>query len=190
MPDDPTKERPARGDDLVDCFSQIIDEGSDDGRRVAERYLDVVLAVTRCRAGAVFKITASELVLFAASRSIDVDALARAREAWRRSEKALEDVGVTIASCEPPGHGVLIAAIRDGSGVVGLLYLEPGDEGFSHHAVRRAAQCAIVFRSAMEASARVQMQSSTSSEMSPIASLARRELQNFLKGHEWGPWRA
>lgn len=74
--------------DLIDSFTDLV-VGSSDPRRLAERTLEVAMAMTNGRAGAVFTREGDKVTLFA-SRGIDQEVLDALQTVWSRHKSTLE----------------------------------------------------------------------------------------------------
>jgi transcriptional regulator with GAF, ATPase, and Fis domain len=74
--------------DLIDSFTDLV-VGASDPRRLAERTLEVAMALTNGRAGAVFSREGDKVALFA-SRGIDQEVLDAAQTVWARHKASLE----------------------------------------------------------------------------------------------------
>ena len=74
--------------DLIDSFTELV-VGAGDPRRLAERTLEVAMAMLNGRAGAVFTLENDKPNLFA-SRGIDQDVLDAIQGVWQRHHAALE----------------------------------------------------------------------------------------------------
>lgn len=74
--------------DLIDSFTDLV-VGSSDPRRLAERTLEVAMAMTNGRSGAVFSRDGDRVTLFA-SRGIDQDVLDALETVWSKHRATLE----------------------------------------------------------------------------------------------------
>src|SRR5688500_1306016 len=74
--------------DLIDQFADLV-VGADDPRRLAERTLEVIMALLNGRSGAVFTRDGEKLNLFA-SRGIDQHVLDALQAVWTRHRDAFQ----------------------------------------------------------------------------------------------------
>jgi transcriptional regulator with GAF, ATPase, and Fis domain len=74
--------------DLIDSFTELV-VGASDPRRLAERTLEVAMAMLNGRAGAVFTLENDRVNLFA-SRGIDQDVLDAMQGVWHKHKATLE----------------------------------------------------------------------------------------------------
>ena len=74
--------------DLIDSFTDLV-VGASDPRRLAERTLEVAIAMTNGRSGAVFTRDEARISLFA-SRAIDQDVLDALETVWSKHQATLE----------------------------------------------------------------------------------------------------
>src|SRR5688572_14056062 len=125
---------------LIDQFADLV-VGADDPHRLAERTVEVVMALVNGRSGGVFSTGDDRLTLFA-SRGIDQHALDAVRLIWDRSKDALrrgepdyvperashndlrQDGGASAPSA------LAMFPVFDGDSIVALLYVDSFEPHF------------------------------------------------------------
>lgn len=151
----------AQDRDLVGLFAEMVVGGSD-GKALAERTLDIVLAMSRARAAAILKKEKNRVTLFAA-RGIDQAVLDAVETIWSRYRSGLE-AGEVFYLADPrndprirKGGGaqdfppsVAVLPIFDSGSLVALLYLDGRVPGFCEPSdLKRLGQLAKVISKAV-----------------------------------------
>jgi len=193
------KKRP----DLIDQFTELI-VGADDPRKLAERTLDVAIALINGRSGAVFAYDADRLALFA-SRAIDQHVLDFAQAAWNQYKDSFlngetfyvpdltSERRLTVLTSRTSCASFAMVPVFDGDRFVALLYVDSLDPHFceSHDLMRLQKFSRIVAKA-------VGTQQSTPEalhvpadawqtylERTPVEDMEREKLLLLLNRNEW-----
>ena len=190
--------------DLIDHFTELV-MGAGDPRRLTERTLDVVMALSNGRSGAVFALDGNQLSLFA-SRGIDQTALDAVDLVWKRSQDSLrrgETFYVPERSAEklplseverPNVASLVVVPVLAPDVLVGLLYIDSADPHFceGHDLDRLAKFSRIVAKAITDAQARPGGAKpepdsgwETYLERTPIEDMEREKLLLLLNRNEW-----
>jgi transcriptional regulator with GAF, ATPase, and Fis domain len=188
--------------DLIDQFADLV-VGADDPRRLAERTLEVIMALLNGRSGAVFTRDGDKLNLFA-SRGIDQHALDSLQAAWTRHRdgfQAGETFYVPERDSDPrlPKGGERGAAsfavvpVMNENDLLALVYVDSLDPHFcSAHDLERMGKFSRIVAKAVtdEGPARHHGQSradawETYLERTPVEDMEREKLLLLLNRNEW-----
>jgi transcriptional regulator with GAF, ATPase, and Fis domain len=189
--------------DLIDQFADLV-VGADDPRRLAERTLEVIMALLNGRSGAVFTREGDKLNLFA-SRGIDQHVLDSLQVVWSRSREAFER-GETFYVPERetdsrlPKNGehigvasfAVVPVISDDQ-LLALVYVDSLDPHFcSAHDLERMGKFSRIVAKAVtdNGPARHHSQSraeawETYLERTPVEDMEREKLLLLLNRNEW-----
>ena len=190
--------------DLIDQFTELV-VGSDDPRRLTERTLDVVMALSNGRSGAVFALEGEQLSLFA-SRAIDQAVLDAIHLVWTRNQESLRR-GETFYVPERSGGklpladgdrphvaSLVVVPVFSPETLVALLYIDSVDPHFCEgHDLERLSKFsrivakAVVDSASKPGGAKPEADSGweTYLERTPIEDMEREKLLLLLNRNEW-----
>jgi transcriptional regulator with GAF, ATPase, and Fis domain len=190
--------------DLIDQFTELV-IGAGDPRRLTERTLDVVMALSNGRSGAVFALDGDQLSLFA-SRGIDQTVLDAIQLVWGRNRDSLrrgETFYVPERSAEklplpegdrPSVASLVVVPVFSPEALVALLYIDSVDPHFceGHDLERLAKFSRIVAKAVTDSAAKptgsrpdVDSGWETYLERTPIEDMEREKLLLLLNRNEW-----
>jgi transcriptional regulator with GAF, ATPase, and Fis domain len=190
--------------DLIDQFTELV-IGAGDPRRLTERTLDVVMALSNGRSGAVFALEGEQLSLFA-SRGIDQTVLDAAQLVWTRNRDSLrrgETFYVPERSAEklplaetdrPLVASLVVVPVFSSDRLVALLYIDSVDPHFceGHDLERLAKFSRIVAKAVTDAASKSGVSKpeadsgwETYLERTPIEDMEREKLLLLLNRNEW-----
>ena len=189
--------------DLIDQFADLV-MGADDPRHLAERTLEVVMALTNGRSGAVFTLDADKLTLFA-SRGIDQHVLDAIQAVWSRFRQALEGgepFYVSERSSDPrlprPDDregpaSFAVVPVFEGEKLVSLLYVDSLDPHFcTEHDLERMTKFSRIVAKAVTSTAGEHSRVGERAdgweaylERTPVEDLEREKLLLLLNRNEW-----
>jgi transcriptional regulator with GAF, ATPase, and Fis domain len=188
--------------DLIDQFAELV-VGADDPRRLAERTLEVIMALLNGRSGAVFTRDADKLNLFA-SRGIDQNALDSLQAVWSRQREVLER-GETFYVPEretdnrlPRGErggaaSFAVVPVMNEDALLALVYVDSLDPHFcSAHDLERMGKFSRIVAKAVtddtpgrhHAPSRADAWE-TYLERTPVEDMEREKLLLLLNRNEW-----
>jgi len=172
----------------------------DDPRRLAERTLEVVMALVNGRSGGVFAAEDERLTLFA-SRGIDQHVLDAVETLWGRAKDQIRrgrpiyvpDTGTDKDLASAPAGGPASLAmfpVFDGDELVALLYIDSAERHFCQPSdVERLAKfsrmLARAVRPEMEPAAREVSGWEAYLEKTPVQDIERQKLMLLLNRNEW-----
>lgn len=189
--------------DLIDQFADLV-VGADDPRRLAERTLEVIMALLNGRSGAVFTRDGERLNLFA-SRGIDQQALDSLQAVWARHRDGFLR-GETFYVPERENDSRLprngerggaasfaVVPVRNDDALLALVYVDSLDPHFcSAHDLERMGKFSRIVAKAVtdETPARQHGQSrvdawETYLERTPVEDMEREKLLLLLNRNEW-----
>jgi hypothetical protein len=188
-----------RGFNLMGQFADLVMD-ADDPHRLAERTLEVVMALVNGRSGGVFAAMDRRLTLFA-SRGIDQFVLDAVETLWSRVEsrdqlqrgqplyvpETEKDENLRVAG--GPASLALFPAF-DGGEVLALLYVDSGDRDFCEaRDVDRLARFSQMLARAVRPEAEPQARAITGweayLERTPVHDIERQKLLLLLDRNEW-----
>jgi GAF domain-containing protein len=193
-----------RRTDLIDLFSDVV-LGADNPRRLAERTLEVVIALTNGGSGAVFTCDPSGEVALFASRGINQAVLDVMPVIWEnRSGSLREGETFYVGDCttEPwlllPAAGpsnpasLAVVPIVDEETLVALLYVDSSEPRFcdGHDLERLGKFSRILSKAVTDSGSLVAGSRSTESwesylERTPVEDMEREKLLLLLNRNEW-----
>jgi hypothetical protein len=184
--------------ELIDQFTDIV-LGGHRARQLGERTLEVILAMTRGRAAAIFRPQRDAVTLFA-SRGIDQSVLDAMQAIWAR-ERAGLDKGETFCSPDrhgerrlPPSEGaaernVAVLPVREGDALVALLYVDSDRPDFSpsRDVSRLSRFSRLIARSVQptESGAEEREVWQEYLERTPVEDMEREKMLLLLERNEW-----
>jgi len=188
--------------DLIDRFADLV-VSADDPRILAERTLEVLMALNRGRSAAVFARDGDTVTLFA-SRGIDQDVLDAVKTVWSRYRDALQsgetfsigsrDEARLLPRREPGGPASLVVMpVFNAGKLVALLYLDSLDPHFcGPNDMERLSRFTRIVAKAVtgiephreEARSTVERWE-TYLERTPVEDLEREKLLLLLNRNEW-----
>lgn len=117
---------------LLDQFADLV-AGTDDPRRLAERTLEVVMALVNGRSGGLFATGGERLTLFA-SRGIDQNVLDAVETLWKRGKDQLRrGQSIYVPDCKADGAvggtaggpaSLAMFPVFEGDDLIALLYVD------------------------------------------------------------------
>jgi len=174
--------------------------GMDDPRRLAERTLEVVMALVNGRSGGVFLAEDQRLTLFA-SRGIDQHVLDAVETLWGRARDQLRrgqpiyvpDTGTDRDLASAPAGGPASLAmfpVFDGDEIVALLYVDSGESHFCEPGdVERLAMFARMLARAVRPQPGSPDHEASGweayLERTPVQDIERQKLLLLLNRNEW-----
>jgi len=187
--------------DLVDEFADIV-VGADDPRRLAERTLDVMIALGNGRAGAVFAREGTGFSLFA-SRGIDQHVLDTVPRIWEErrdlllrgeafyaSDRATDRRLPRSERAGPPSF--VVVPVQSGGLLSALVYLDSAEPRFcTPHDLERLGKFARIIAKAVSDSRRPDRDRGAPEtwqaylERTPIRDMERDKLLLLLNRNEW-----
>ena len=184
---------------LLGQFADLVMD-TDDPRRLAERTLEVVMALVNGRSGGVFAAADQRLTLFA-SRGIDQHVLDAVETLWGRAKDQLRrgqpiyvpDTGTDtdLASATAGGPASLaMFPVFDGDELVALLYVDSAEPHFCQASdVERLAKFSRMLARAVrpepEPPAREAVGWEAYLERTPVQDIERQKLLLLLNKNEW-----
>jgi transcriptional regulator with GAF, ATPase, and Fis domain len=190
--------------DLIDQFTELV-IGAGDPRHLAERTLDVVIALNNGRSGAVFAFEGERLSLFA-SRGIDQTVLDAIQLIWNRSHESLrrgETFYVPERSAErlPLSDAdrslvssIVVVPVLAGGTLAALLYVDSVDPHFCdvNDLDRLAKFSRILAKAVADSAAKPDGVKATPDfgwetylERTPVEDMEREKLLLLLNRNEW-----
>ncbi len=188
--------------DLIDQFTDLV-VGADDPRRLAERTLEVVMALTNGRSGAVFAIEQGRVALFA-SRGIDQHVLDAANSVWTGQRDALQsgqtfyvpDVNSErrLPKAEEGGPvSFVMVPVMAGDGLAAVLYVDSLDPHFcTPQDLERLTKFSRIIAKAVGESVRTVERAPSRAdawesylERTPVEDMEREKLLLLLNRNEW-----
>ena len=189
--------------DLIDQFADLV-VGADDPRRLAERTLEVIMALLNGRSGAVFTRDGDKLNLFA-SRGIDQHALDSLHAVWSRHRdgfQAGETFYVPERETDPRlpkdserggAASFAVVPVQSDDELLALVYVDSLDPHFcSAHDLERMGKFSRIIAKAVtdEGPSRHHGQSradawETYLERTPVEDMEREKLLLLLNRNEW-----
>lgn len=183
---------------VIDQFTDIV-LGGHRAQKLGERTLELILAMTRGRAAAIFRPGKDAVSLFA-SRGVDQSVLDTLRAVWPRERERLEKGG---AFCSPDRHGerrvpsfegsdergLALLPVHDDEDLVALLYVDSDRPDFNP--VRDAPQLArfarLVARSVMPDANAAEDRGAWQEylERTPVEDMEREKMLLLLERNEW-----
>ncbi len=189
----------SRRANLLGQFADLTVE-ADDPHRLAERTLEVVMALVNGRSGGVFAAADARLTLFA-SRGIDQHVLDAIGTLWGRGKDQLRrgqpiyvpDTGTDKDLARPTAGGpasLAVFPVFDGDALVALLYVDSAEPDFCPGAdVERLAKFARMLaravRPAADAPARDVAGWEAYLERTPVPDIERQKLLLLLNHNAW-----
>lgn len=184
--------------ELIDQFTDIV-LGSYRSRQLAERTLEVVLAMTRGRAGAIFKPQGQGLTLFA-SKGIDQSALDAMQAIWRSHQAGFEKQepfhepdrrakrhADPAVEDEGPAS-VVVVPVFEAESLVALLYVDSSrpNLGAGPELARLGRFARLVARSVRPADGADQREVwQEYLERTPVEDMEREKMLLLLERNEW-----
>ena len=188
--------------DLIDQFADLV-VGADDPRRLAERTLEVVMALVNGRSGAVFAHDQDRLALFA-SKGVDQPVLDAVQSVWAIEKESLlagqpfyvPDVNSERRLARPTAGGpvslALVPVLGD-EGLLAVLYVDSLDPHFctSQDLERLGKFSRIVAKAVGEGATTVERGPSRAEaweaylERTPVEDMEREKLLLLLNRNEW-----
>jgi GAF domain-containing protein len=183
---------------LLEQFTDLV-VGSDDPRRVAERTLEVLMALVNGRSGGVFAAAKERLTLFA-SRGIDQHVLDAVETLWTRGkETPRRGQPIYVPDCGADGDlagaaggpaSLAVFPVFDGEELVALLYLDSAETHFCQPSdVERlgkfSGMLAKAVRPDAEPAAREAAGWEAYLERTPVQDIERQKLLLLLNRNEW-----
>jgi transcriptional regulator with GAF, ATPase, and Fis domain len=188
--------------DLIDRFADLV-VSADNPRILAERTLEVLMALNRGRSAAVFARDGDTVTLFA-SRGIDQDVLDAVKTVWSRYRDALQSgetfsigsraEGRLLTRREPGGPASLVVVPVFSAGkLVALLYLDsldphfcgPNDMERLSRFTRIVAKAVTGIEPHREEARSTAERWETYLERTPVGDLEREKLLLLLNRNEW-----
>jgi len=184
--------------ELIDQFTDIV-LGGHRARQLGERTLEVILAMTRGRAAAIFRPQRDGVSLFA-SRGIDQSVLDAMQAIWSRERPSLER-GDTF--CSPDRHGerplpdldaaaqraVAVLPVREDDVLLALLYVDSERPDFSpsRDAPRLSRFARLIARSVQPAESGPEDREAWQEylERTPVEDMEREKMLLLLERNEW-----
>lgn len=179
--------------DLIDQFTDIV-LGAHRARQLGERTLEVILAMTRGRAAAIFRPQKDAVTLFA-SRGIDQSVLDAMQSIWKAQRELLEN-GQSVCSPDRRGertggfeHAVAIVPVREADVLLALLWVDSDRPDFNP-----SAQAPRLVRFARLIARAVQPTDSGAEERevwqeylerTPVEDMEREKMLLLLERNEW-----
>lgn len=173
---------------------------ADDSHRLAERALEVVMALVDGRSGGVFSAADARLTLFA-SRGIDQHVLDAIETVWRRAKDQLRrgqpiyvpDTGADkdLAHATAGGPASLaVFPVFDGDDLVALVYVDSAESGFcSGNDVERLAKFSRMLAQAVRPAADPPTRDVAGweayLERTPVPDIERQKLLLLLNHNAW-----
>jgi transcriptional regulator with GAF, ATPase, and Fis domain len=189
--------------DLIDQFADLV-VGADDPRRLAERTLEVIMALLNGRSGAVYTCEGEKLNLFA-SRAVDQHALDSLHVVWARHRETFQ-AGETFyvperetdtrlprhAERGGPASFAVVPVISEDE-LLALVYVDSLDPHFcSAHDLERMGKFSRIVAKAVtdQGPSRHHAQSradawETYLERTPVEDMEREKLLLLLNRNEW-----
>jgi len=191
-----------RRPDLIDQFADLV-VGADDPRRLAERTLEVVMALTNGRSGAVFAHEEDRIALFA-SRGIDQHVLDGANTVWASQKETLQagqtfyvpDVNSERRVPKSDGGGpvsFVMVPVMANDELAAVLYVDSQDPHFctTQDLERLSKFSRIIAKAVGEDGTRVERAPSRAEawesylERTPVEDMEREKLLLLLNRNEW-----
>ena len=189
--------------DLIDQFADLV-VGADDPRRLAERTLEVIMALLNGRSGAVFTRDSDKLNLFA-SRGIDQHALDSLQAVWARHRDGFlrgdtfyvpereTDARLGRDSDRGGAASFAIVPVQHEDELLALVYVDSLDPHFcSTHDLERMGKFSRIIAKAVsdDGPARHHVQTradawETYLERTPVEDMEREKLLLLLNRNEW-----
>jgi hypothetical protein len=184
---------------LLGQFADLLVE-ADDPHRLAERTLEVVMALVNGRSGGVFAAADARLTLFA-SRGIDQHVLDAVETLWGRAKDQLRggqpiyvpdtgtDTDLARATAGGPAS-LAVFPVFDGDALVALLYVDSAEPDFcSGTDVERLAKFSRLLARAVRPTPDPPARDLTGweayLERTPVPDIERQKLLLLLKRNEW-----
>jgi GAF domain-containing protein len=184
---------------LLGQFADLVVE-ADDPHRLAERTLEVVMALVNGRSGGVFAATDARLTLFA-SRGIDQHVLDAIETLWGRAKDQLRrgqpiyvpdagtDTDLARAAAGGPAS-LAVFPVFDGDELVALLYVDSAETDFCpgtdlERLAKFSRMLARAVRPATDPPARDVAGWETYLERTPVPDIERQKLLLLLNRNAW-----
>jgi GAF domain-containing protein len=188
-----------RSINLLDQFTQLV-TAAEHPQRLAERTVEVVMALVNGRSAGVFGASDDRLTLFA-SRSIDQHVLDAVEAIWRRARNDLrggQPVYVPDCTSDPDLADVTAGGpaslamfpVLEGGTLVALLYVDGAEPHFCDASdIERLAKFSAVLARAIQPSEAAPLREATAweayLERTPVEDIERQKLLLLLNRNEW-----